>query len=64
MQMQGYELSKESILQKHIIMKKTEITEKVQEIFRDVLDNEDIVLNSSTTADASKNADFTKFMYN
>lgn len=32
-------------------MEKTEILEKVQEIFRDVLDNEDIVLNNDTTAD-------------
>ena len=32
-------------------MEKTEILEKVQEIFRDVLDNEEIVLNNETTAD-------------
>lgn len=32
-------------------MEKTEILEKVQEIFRDVLDNEDIVLSNDTTAD-------------
>lgn len=32
-------------------MEKTEILEKVQEIFRDVLDNEDIVLSNDTIAD-------------
>lgn len=32
-------------------MEKSEILEKVQEIFRDVLDNEEIVLNNETTAD-------------
>lgn len=32
-------------------MEKTEILEKIQEIFRDVLDNEDIVLSNETTAD-------------
>lgn len=32
-------------------MEKTEILEKVQEIFRDVLDNEDIVLSNDTTSD-------------
>lgn len=32
-------------------MEKKEILEKVQEIFCDVLDNEDIVLSNDTTAD-------------
>lgn len=32
-------------------MEKTEILAKVQEIFRDILDNEDIVLAYETTAD-------------
>lgn len=32
-------------------MEKTEILEKVQDIFRDVLDNEDIVLNRNDSAD-------------
>ena len=32
-------------------MERTEILAKVQEIFRDVLDNEDIVLTNETTAD-------------
>lgn len=32
-------------------MEKTQILEEVQEIFRDVLDNEDIVLEDATTAD-------------
>lgn len=32
-------------------MEKTEILVKVQDIFRDVLDNEEIVLNNDTSAD-------------
>ena len=32
-------------------MEKTEILAKLQEIYRDVLDNEDIVLTNETTAD-------------
>lgn len=32
-------------------MEKTEILENVQDIFRDILDNEDIILTSETTAD-------------
>lgn len=32
-------------------MEKTQILEEVQEIFRDVLDNEDIVLADETTAE-------------
>ncbi len=32
-------------------MEKTQILEEVQEIFRDVLDNEDIVLANETVAD-------------
>lgn len=32
-------------------MEKNQILEEVQEIFRDVLDNEDIVLANETTAD-------------
>jgi acyl carrier protein len=32
-------------------MESNEILAKVQEVFRDVLDNEDIVLTSETTAD-------------
>ena len=32
-------------------MDKNQILEEVQEIFRDVLDNEDIVLEDATTAD-------------
>ena len=32
-------------------MEKNQILEEVQEIFRDVLDNEDIVLEDATTAD-------------
>ena len=32
-------------------MEKTEILTKVQDIFRDLLDNESIVLSSETTAD-------------
>lgn len=32
-------------------MERIEILEKVQDIFRDVLDNEDIVLTDETTAD-------------
>lgn len=32
-------------------MEKTEILEKVQEIFRDVLDNEDIILSFESKAD-------------
>lgn len=32
-------------------MEKKEILEKVQTIFRDILDNEDIVLTNETTAD-------------
>lgn len=32
-------------------MEKNQILEEVQEIFREVLDNEEIVLNNATTAD-------------
>lgn len=32
-------------------MEKNQILEEVQEIFREVLDNEEIVLNDATTAD-------------
>lgn len=36
---------------KQLVMEQTEILAKVQDIFRDVLDNDDIVLTPQTTAD-------------